>query len=238
MKRLRAISFVALLGVATGVCLAALGALCDAPVGPFHAQRVVRNLGGPKEPAIGAMFFERRQSVFLTEVECVVATFVQSEPTDTPVTAEELPAWCGAASSLWTLGDRPWPASNGGDWHVWIGAGWPMRCLGYDFGPATSFPRTAWNSSPIEVHGGMAVRRRSSPNVVAIPFRVIWLGFVADTMVYAAAWFVLFQCVHVAKAMARSRRGHCRSCGYDRQGLPSGAPCPECGNVSTTLKPR
>jgi hypothetical protein len=29
----------------------------------------------------------------------------------------------------------------------------------------------------------------------------------------------------------RRRRGQCLVCGYDRRGIPEGAPCPECGSV-------
>lgn len=51
---------------------------------------------------------------------------------------------------------------------------------------------------------------------IAIPLWIV--GLPAAILLIADAWLVL-----------RARHGNCFSCGYDLGGLPTGAPCPECG---------
>ncbi len=62
---------------------------------------------------------------------------------------------------------------------------------------------------------------------------VLW-PLVALAVVCGATLMVVYG-RFVLRNRARSRALHagriCRSCGYDRVGLPVGAPCPECGNA-------
>jgi len=70
----------------------------------------------------------------------------------------------------------------------------------------------------------------------ALPTRVLPLGFLFNTLFYAAALLAVplmargaFQVTRFAlrnSAAARSRRGECRACGHPLAGLPR---CPECG---------
>ena len=69
----------------------------------------------------------------------------------------------------------------------------------------------------------------------ALPTRVLWLGFLMNTLVYAALLFALclatrggFVSLRCALRVARVRRGQCRVCGYSLEGLSR---CPECGAV-------
>lgn len=70
------------------------------------------------------------------------------------------------------------------------------------------------------------------------PFRPLVLGFVGNTIVYAAAiWSVVyFLPVGLPRVVAREaarrrarRMGRCPTCSYTREGLAPGAACPECG---------
>jgi hypothetical protein len=57
-------------------------------------------------------------------------------------------------------------------------------------------------------------------------------GFTLDTVIFAPAWWILLS----IPALRRARRRHrnlCPHCAYNRQGLPSDAPCPECGRAPT-----
>ncbi len=45
----------------------------------------------------------------------------------------------------------------------------------------------------------------------------------------AGATFVVSTISAFMVSRTRRRPGHCRKCGYDRSGLPTDAPCPECG---------
>lgn len=70
------------------------------------------------------------------------------------------------------------------------------------------------------------------PKFWVIPGRILWLGFIADTVMLAAAFFTAWSSRKLPGFIARklrTRPGQCPRCGYDQQGLDDGAPCPECG---------
>ncbi len=66
----------------------------------------------------------------------------------------------------------------------------------------------------------------------ALPLAIIWQGFALNTLVYWAAWLVLYLMfvftVGGAQRSVRRRKGRCTKCGYDLQGS-AGERCPECG---------
>jgi hypothetical protein len=51
--------------------------------------------------------------------------------------------------------------------------------------------------------------------------------------VLAALFVAYFGILAIPDAQTawRLRRGRCSSCGYDRRGIESSSPCPECGNT-------
>ena len=59
-----------------------------------------------------------------------------------------------------------------------------------------------------------------------LPWRPIWPGFVVNTLLFAAAVWVLFAVPLGVRRIIRARGGRCPQCGY-----PAGASgvCPECG---------
>jgi len=71
---------------------------------------------------------------------------------------------------------------------------------------------------------------RDSPPVM--PMRILWRGFLVDSLISAAVFALVLSFVALAimfaRSAARRRRGRCLRCGYDlRHDLNRG--CPECG---------
>jgi hypothetical protein len=94
-------------------------------------------------------------------------------------------------------------------------------------GAAVPLNTTSWTSQerwfPPMLGGGSAAY---------LPLSPLWPGFVADTALYAAAWWLLIfaplPLYRAGRRRFRVSRGMCGSCGYDLKGSPGGA-CPECG---------
>ncbi len=86
---------------------------------------------------------------------------------------------------------------------------------------------------PIVGEWAIGIDPTTSPRRVIFPYRPLWPGFIANTLVYFVAWasvlVVLFAGTTGMRRVLRARRGQCRRCGYDRSGLASAAVCPECG---------
>ena len=59
-----------------------------------------------------------------------------------------------------------------------------------------------------------------------LPYRPIWPGFAANTVFYAALFWLPFA-PFALRRMIRRHRGLCLKCGYDLRGSTEG--CPECG---------
>ena len=70
----------------------------------------------------------------------------------------------------------------------------------------------------------------------SLPTFPLWPGLLANTAIYGGAWAVLIGAtVPPIRWFVRRRRAHrggCPACGYSREGLKEGAPCPECGRTS------
>ncbi len=61
-----------------------------------------------------------------------------------------------------------------------------------------------------------------------IPLQLLWVGFVINTIFYAAVVWLLMLGPFTARRIVRRRRGRCIRCGYDLRGTEHEA-CPECG---------
>jgi len=108
-----------------------------------------------------------------------------------------------------------------------VAAGWPLRC-------AWGRTDADVNSRPQRVDTGL-VRLRVAGRELAVPWRPLWAGLVANAAVYAAAIALLAALSRRLGAWRRRRRGRCPACGYDLTNLPTtdtGDPrCPECGHL-------
>ena len=69
-----------------------------------------------------------------------------------------------------------------------------------------------------------------------LPLRVIWPGFVMNTLFYAVVTWLLIVIPSRLRRWRRLRRGLCPKCAYDLRGRSTeSATCPECGTLVTKL---
>lgn len=102
--------------------------------------------------------------------------------------------------------------------------GWPFPALRYVPPPFGSVPPPARGAAPprwIAMTGGR------------IPRHIYWPGFLANTLLYAAA-LALPLAFFPARSALRARRGRCPRCGYDITGCDQ---CPECGAAASGPAP-
>lgn len=81
---------------------------------------------------------------------------------------------------------------------------------------------TSWR--PTRRNPILGAQRASSP--LTLPLEPIAIGFVVNTMVYGAVWWMLLVGIRLFIRRMRFARGRCPRCCYDITGL---ATCPECG---------
>jgi hypothetical protein len=120
------------------------------------------------------------------------------------------------------------PASLAGlSMQAWYHAtGWPFRALAC----SVHWERQIANANvTYTVRGGVQIPRDAAFNPRALPLTPIWLGLLADTLLFAAVWLALASGVRAARRRRRIRCNLCAACRYPRHALPPGAPCPECG---------
>lgn len=166
---------------------------------------------------------------------------------DTPT---NLPAW----SVGHALPDQPGPFAPARQrtldeaWEV--SAGWPMRCVRAvrTAGPTEyalpgelvrgGFAAMAvdWPAATGAVEGADQIRFDPwpvGPFAAIVPLRPMPIGLFVNTLVLAALWSILLLPLCALRPLRRRRRrkrGRCVRCGHDRDGLPDGAPCSECGH--------
>jgi hypothetical protein len=121
-----------------------------------------------------------------------------------------------------------------------VRAGWPFDALGCviicDLSAATGQVskdgvRAPQWLSPRERFSNVLLRLSSTgsgPDCF-IPLQPIFLGFIANTLIYGLAALAAILAPGLLLGQVRVWRGRCPHCGYDRRGLVGGAKCPECG---------
>ncbi len=152
------------------------------------------------------------------------------------------------SKSKWVMFSRG-TVSEGRGFVSELASGWPKPALvarfcgapasAYSrFGCTSGIPLPAW-SVPRKPGGGwsgMTFKNWPDFQPRALPLSPYWPGFLTDTAVFAAPWLAILVIVPATRRWIRSRRGVCTACGYPRRGLPTDAPCPECGTTNH-LKP-
>lgn len=115
-----------------------------------------------------------------------------------------------------------------------LAAGWPFLAFtgSIDFataidptndwlfrGDVLKLPRRTWKQSSVVV--------RSETRL--IPLHPLWPGLLANSLLFATAWYTAIAGSSRLRRAHRRRRCQCTQCKYDLRGTPAGALCPECG---------
>jgi hypothetical protein len=117
--------------------------------------------------------------------------------------------------------------------------GWPCSALEWRM-EAPYAPRGAFRTSGPTRVGAFVLPFGWTPGagLGVLPLIPRWGGLAADTAFFGFIWMSLLMLPRMARTVEWWWKRRCSVCGYDRRGLVRGSPCPECGNVSLTLKPR
>lgn len=109
---------------------------------------------------------------------------------------------------------------------------------------ATGFPFRSFHceahyiSQPAKAGGGYTLESlrggiqlsKTSDRFGIVPLSPIWSGLLLNILIWSAAAWLLLTLTSALRTKLRARRaGKCPHCRYDLRGLPTGAPCPECG---------
>ncbi len=65
-----------------------------------------------------------------------------------------------------------------------------------------------------------------------LPTRILWPGLLLNMFFWSAVLWFAWRGPAALRRWRWSRTGRCGNCGYNLEGLPLGARCPECGTVS------
>lgn len=142
----------------------------------------------------------------------------QAQSPESPALSQTSGSW----GLIHTFIAKPFASPNGGGDHA---TGFPFMGAWYDIKPITHA-----GSYPVE--GGILLGNAGNRvlwKLRALPLRPIWSGLLVNTAFYAALWFIPLGGVGLVRRRRRRRRGWCPGCAYDRDGLTSQQPCPECG---------
>jgi hypothetical protein len=209
---------VAALGIATSVAvswwLALQTDLRGAPRSPqgaaeFRYESIVHNQ---------VWIFNRHMTKGVLEISCAAMGPTQSDSDQKSasaahqVTGQEIPSW-----SVMCL-----PASGPAN-HIEQAFGWPLLALSQRFqGELASDQWNHTRSIPVQ-----PALEQFGPGA-GLPVRIIPLGFVVNSVLYAWMWFALLAFPALVRRTLRRRRGACPHCGYDLRATHDG--CPECGS--------
>ena len=139
-----------------------------------------------------------------------------------------IPSWSTISLEI----DPAGPKIGGFQTQLQQARGWPMLSMRCTFLRARSGVGVRSRS---EVVGGLEMPPRiwtsdpfSKKEARALPYIPIPLGFVVNTLLYAAFIGLPIAGRSAGRRVIRRKRGHCVKCGYDLRGAEHEV-CPECG---------
>ena len=119
-----------------------------------------------------------------------------------------------------------------GPWTLEYAYGWPFRSgLAVVRRNVHEAPGVRNRNNKFAIVTGIKVLEEQSGEPLAyrtLPTRPILVGFVANSVMYASALWLLLFAPGQLRRFIRRKRGHCIKCGYDLRGAEHEA-CPECG---------
>jgi hypothetical protein len=122
--------------------------------------------------------------------------------------------------------DVNWPFAGAERWS----AGWPFQCME----GTIVLTDTEKGLMYAELVYMLEISQSPPPCVPIVA------ALVADTFFWACITTCAFALVHSQfrrlRGFFRDRRGRCFACGYERRGLASVRPCPECGHIAQRLE--
>lgn len=253
MKRPACMLFLLLaLGLCTSVLVAWAGALVDR--GGWPDTFLTRSPVGTRTAMRGWVVEQGRDRSLTWRTFAALDLHMEPPDLDAPAT---LPAWSVGRA----LPDQPGPFVPARErtrdvaWEV--SAGWPARCV-----RAVRGAGPAEFALPGEfVRGGLAAMAYGWPmpagavagadgfavapwpaggRAAVVPLRPMVGGLLVNTVAFALAWAAALAPLVVLRPLRRRRRrtrNRCVACGHAREGLPSGAPCAECGRDPSARTP-
>jgi hypothetical protein len=172
-----------------------------------------------------------------TDVRCLAASATFGDAASTPLRPEELaPLWMRPMLVPWGWNTKP--KSGAFSVRTVKISGWPLPCL-YSLYEAVPNP-AMWPHKAIsglvmsDSWTGFGVKW-AGEMPVAFPYRPRWAPVLVNVLFYGAIWAGLMTLAHKGVRGRRRRRGQCESCRYDLRGLAPGAPCPECGALTSRI---
>lgn len=124
------------------------------------------------------------------------------------------------------------------DGHVadeaWIGL--PFRCCWTGIAHPYTSPQPSaerWLGSGRLLDSAKPSWKHGLGRDYGFPTGILPLGFAANTTIYATAWFALLSVPGFIRRRFAKQKNTCPACSYNLQGLPTNAPCPECGGQRT-----
>jgi hypothetical protein len=240
------------LGLCTSVLVAWAGALVDR--GGWPDTLLTRSPVGTRTAMRGWLVEQGRDRSLTWRTFAALDLHMEPPDLDAPT---GLPAWSVGRA----LADQPGPfvpARERTRLVAWeVSAGWPARCVRAVRGAGPSE-----FALPGEfVRGGLAAMAYGWPmpagavaradgfavapwpaggRAAVVPLRPMVGGLVVNTVAFALAWAAALAPLVVLRPLRRRRRrtkNRCVACGHAREGLPSGAPCAECGRDPNARTP-
>jgi hypothetical protein len=156
----------------------------------------------------------------------------------------------GELMPSWATSPPPMPAGRTTEMWMFDARGWPMLALACQSVGVHEPSNGGWIEPATQggIMTGLPPFAFSTGGGLdrVLPFRPIWPGFAINTVLYAAALWLLFAGPFALRRWRRIKRGLCPKCGYDLRGSPHPNPlpegdgekvCPECGAAVPSITP-